>query len=212
MNILLADNQDISRAGLMYLLGSMAEVNYKYVEDKAELIQGLREVPDSVVVLDYTLFDLNDVEELLILGQRFHESSWLLFSEDLSVDFARKVMASSNQFGILMKDSPLSEINEALFFAIHHRRFICQHITELLLAQEPAHEEGVKLTKTETEILRDIALGLTTREIADKRFSSFHTVNTHRKNIFRKLGVNNAREVTKYALRAGLIDSAEYYI
>ena len=73
-------------------------------------------------------------------------------------------------------------------------------------------EEKVKLTQTETEILKDIALGMTTKEIADKRFSSFHTVNTHRKNIFRKLGVNNVHEATKYALRAGLVDSAEYYI
>lgn len=70
----------------------------------------------------------------------------------------------------------------------------------------------VNLTKTETEILKDIALGMTTKEIAEKRFSSFHTVNTHRKNIFRKLGVNNVHEATKYALRAGLVDSAEYYI
>ena len=51
-----------------------------------------------------------------------------------------------------------------------------------------------------------------TKEIAEKRFSSFHTVNTHRKNIFRKLNVNNVHEATKYALRAGLVDTAEYYI
>jgi DNA-binding CsgD family transcriptional regulator len=37
-------------------------------------------------------------------------------------------------------------------------------------------------------------------------------VNTHRKNIFRKLGVNNVHEATRYALRAGLVDAAEYYI
>ena len=55
-------------------------------------------------------------------------------------------------------------------------------------------------------------LGMTTKEIAEKRFSSFHTVNTHRKNIFRKLNVNNVHEATKYALRAGLVDTAEYYI
>ena len=69
-----------------------------------------------------------------------------------------------------------------------------------------------ELTKTETEILKLIAMGLTTKEIAERRFSSFHTVNTHRKNIFRKLGVNNAHEATKLALRAGVVDSAEYYI
>ncbi|MBF1080731.1 MAG: response regulator transcription factor, partial [Prevotellaceae bacterium] len=57
-----------------------------------------------------------------------------------------------------------------------------------------------------------IAQGMTSREIAEKRFLSFHTVNTHRKNIFRKLGVNNVHEATRYALRAGLIDAAEYYI
>ena len=84
-------------------------------------------------------------------------------------------------------------------------------MTELLLRPE-RKEEIVKLTATETDILKDIALGMTTKEIAEKRFSSFHTVNTHRKNIFRKLGVNNVHEATKYALRAGLVDSAEYYI
>ena len=70
----------------------------------------------------------------------------------------------------------------------------------------------MNLTRTETEILKDIALGMTSKEIADQRFSSFHPINTHRKNIFRKLGVNNAHEATKYALPAGLIDAAEYYI
>lgn len=82
----------------------------------------------------------------------------------------------------------------------------------MLLTPTQATQEENRLTPTETEILRDIALGLTTREIAEKRYSSFHTVNTHRKNIFRKIGVNNVHEATRYALRAGLVDSAEYYI
>lgn len=212
MNVILADKQDITRLGLMYLLGEIGEASFKYAEDKPELMHQLRLEPASIVIIDYTLFDLNDIEELLILSQRFPTSQWLLFSEDLSLDFVRKILASSYQFGILLKDSPTSEIREALQFSMLRRRFICQHITELLLTPEPVHREQVKLTKTEVEILKDIALGMTTKDIADKRISSFHTVNTHRKNIFRKLGVNNAREVTKFALRAGLIDSAEYYI
>lgn len=85
-------------------------------------------------------------------------------------------------------------------------------MTELLISSVPETAEPVKLTKTEKEILRDIALGMTTKEIAERRFSSFHTVNTHRKNIFRKLGVNNVHEATKYAFKAGLVDAAEYYI
>lgn len=82
----------------------------------------------------------------------------------------------------------------------------------MLLTPTQTTQEENRLTPTETEILRDIALGLTTREIAEKRYSSFHTVNTHRKNIFRKISVNNVHEATRYALRAGLVDSAEYYI
>lgn len=68
------------------------------------------------------------------------------------------------------------------------------------------------LTKTETEIVRAIAQGKTTKEIAAERFSSIHTITTHRKNIFRKLGINTAHEATKYALRAGLVDPSEFYI
>lgn len=212
MKILLADKQDITRVGLQYLIEKMESMKTKYIEDKAELILALREEENTVVVLDYTLFDINDADELLVLNQRFPAVRWLLFSEDLSADFVRVLLASSMQFSVLMKESQLSEIKEAINFCIHGNRFICQRMTEVLLAPNAGSEEKVKLTKTETEILKDIALGMTTKEIAEKRFSSFHTVNTHRKNIFRKLKVNNVHEATKYALRAGLVDSAEYYI
>jgi len=138
---------------------------------------------------------------------------WILFSFDLSPDFVRRAIATTPQFSVLLKDSPLSEIRDCLRYAARNQRFICQRMAEILLS--PAQDrmaEDVPLTPTETEILKDIALGMTTKEIAEKRFSSFHTVNTHRKNIFRKLGVNTVHEATKYALRAGLVDSAEYYI
>ena len=212
MEWLLADRQGITRAGVTYLLHEMGEDVCKYVEDKAELMCQLGHSADSVVVLDYTLFDFNDANEMLILSQRFPKVQWLLFSEELSAEFLRLVITEGAQFSVVMKDSPLTEIREALRYVAHHRRFICQHATELLLTKEPEPAESAKLTKTEQEILKDIALGMTTKEIAAKRFSSFHTVNTHRKNIFRKLGVNNVHEATKYALRAGLIDAAEYYI
>jgi DNA-binding NarL/FixJ family response regulator len=212
MKILIADKQDITRAGLMYVIDSIPETAYSYIEDKTELMEALKEQEDVVVILDYTLFDINDAEELLILHERFPKTRWLLFSEDLSHDFVRLLIVSSNQFGVLMKESSLQEIREGIDFAIHSQRYICQRMTEMLLTPSVHEEEKVNLTKTEVEILKDIAVGMTTKEIAEKRFSSFHTVNTHRKNIFRKLGVNNVHEATKYALRAGLVDSAEYYI
>lgn len=212
MKIFLADRQDISRAGLMYIISQIDSAEYKYTEDKTELIECLKKEPKSVVILDYTLFDINDVSELLVLNQRFGEVQWLLFSEELSLDFIRLLIGSSQKFSILLKESSLLEIKDAILYVTHGRRYICQRMTEMLLVQEQRSEEQTRLTKTEIEILKDIAMGMTTKEIAEKRISSFHTVNTHRKNIFRKLEVNNVHEATKYALRAGLIDSAEYYI
>lgn len=211
MLILIADRQGITQAGLQHLCQQLG-LDHRCTADKTELVEALRAHPDAAVVLDYTLFDIGDAAELQIISQRFPRSQWLLFSEDLSLDFIRTVAASSAQMGVVLKESPLGEIRQALHQAASHRRYICQRVSEMLLAPPPARDEHIPLTPTETHILRDIALGLTTREIAQKRFSSFHTVNTHRKNIFRKLGVNTLHEATKYALRAGLVDSAEYYI
>ena len=206
MYVVLADNQDITRAGMMYVCQELGQVEMHRAEDKVELIEQLKQHPEAVVVLDYTLFDINDVEELEILYQRFPQVQWILFSVDLSGDFVRRVIAISPRFSILLKESPIQEIRECLLFGQRHQRYICQRMAELLLApQTKVVEEDVKLTPTEIEILKDIALGQTTKEIAERRFSSFHTVNTHRKNIFRKLGVNNVHEATKYSLRAGLV-------
>lgn len=212
VDFIVADNQDITRAGLLYLLGKAGVSNVTIATDKIELAYQLKERPEAVVIMDYTLFDINDDTELMILGQRFPEAQLILFSEDLSVDFVRRVIGESLHVSVLLKESSMGEIRECIRQAGRGQRYICQHIAELLLTSRAVEEERVKLTKTETEILKDIALGMTTKEIATKRISSFHTVNTHRKNIFRKIGVNNVHEATKYAIKAGLVDSAEYYI
>ena len=212
MDILIADNQDITYEGLASVCSSLTDAHVCRIADKASLIERLKTSDLVVVIIDYTLFDINDVEELLILSQRFINTKWVLFSEELSRDFVRQIAVVSQNFSIVLKESPLYEIKAAVNAALKSTRFICQHTAEMLILPEEKNEETVKLTRTEKEILRDIASGMTTKEIAEKRISSFHTVNTHRKNIFRKLGVNNVHEAKKYALRAGLVDSAEYYI
>lgn len=217
--VILADRQDITRAGLQYVLTDMFPgIELHYSEDKASLIERLKQSDfrpsnEAIVVLDYTQFDFINDSELSIVAARFPHSRWILFSEELSVDLVRRVIGAGAQFSVLLKESPMNEIRECIKYAVNDHRYICQRMTELLFApQQHVEQEHVTLTKTETEILRDIALGLTTKEIAEKRFSSFHTVNTHRKNIFRKLSVNNVHEATRYALRAGIVDEAEYYI
>lgn len=209
-NIIIADNQDITCAGLLHVCASLEAESTERAEDKATLIEKLAHEEMSVVVVDYTLFDINDIDELCILALRFPKAAWVIFSEDLSRDFVKQLIAHA-RFSVVLKESPLHEIKTAISYAISGKRFICQRMAEQLLMPDEK-EEKLNLTPTETEILKDIALGMTTKEIAEKRFSSFHTVNTHRKNIFRKLGVNNVHEAIKYALRAGLVDTAEYCI
>jgi DNA-binding NarL/FixJ family response regulator len=214
--IIIADNQDISNAGWHYLLQSFSE-NSDTIDasEKKELISLLTEFPDALIVLDYTLFDFESVNELLILQVRFEKADWILFSDELSDEFLRTLLYNTHSFSILLKDSSRNEIFNALKEAIKGVRYICNHVSNILINNIKTNQNlNTKqiLTHTEQEILKDMALGKTTKEIAVKRFVSVHTIMTHRKNIFRKIEVNNVHEATKYAMRAGIVDMAEYYI
>ena len=217
---IIADNQDITKAGMMFLLSKQKDVSQLLsVDNKTELIRELRLHPQAVVILDYTLFDFAGADELIVLRERFKEVDWLLFSDELSIGFLRQVLFSSMAFGVVMKDNSKEEILTALQCASRKERFICNHVTNLLLSgniQQVSSSTNIQedhlLTATEKTILKEIASGKTTKEIAAEKNLSFHTINSHRKNIFRKLGVNNVHEATKYAMRAGIVDLAEYYI
>ena len=211
-NYIIADNQELTGFALQSLL-KRDESNAVYrAVDREGLIQLLKEHEDAVVFLDYTLFDFTDEDMLLIVAERFSLSEWILISDELTPQFIRHVVYSSHQFSVVFKDGPMSEIREALQAVDRHTRYLSQRALEFIITQQQEEEKPDILTATETEIVKAIALGKTTKEIAAERFSSIHTVTTHRKNIFRKLGINTAHEAVKYALRAGLIDPSEFYI
>ena len=212
-NYIIADNQELTRFALESLLqkeeGSVVYRAY----DRARLVELLREHESAVVLLDYTLFDFADEDQLLIIAERFSLSDWILISDELTPQFIRRVVYSSHQFSVVFKDGPLSEVREALNAVNRHTRYLSQRALEIVITQQQEEDKSENvLTQTETEIVKAIAQGKTTKEIAAERFSSIHTVTTHRKNIFRKLGINTAHEAVKYALRAGLIDPSEFYI
>jgi len=211
---IIADNQELTRFALESLL-SKDEENIVYrAFDRAGLIALLKEHENAAVLLDYTLFDLADEDQLLIIAERFNLSDWVLISDELTPQFLRRVVYSSHQFSVVFKDGPLSEIREALNAVNRHNRYLSQRALESIIIHQQQEEDKTDsiLTETETEIVKAIAQGKTTKEIASERFSSVHTITTHRKNIFRKLGINTAHEVVKYALRAGLINPSEFYI
>ncbi len=210
---ILADNQELTRFALEGLIRSRGESNIFRASDKAGLVELLKEHENAVVLLDYTMFDFADEDQLLIVAERFALSQWILISDELTPQFLRRVVYSSHQFSIVFKDGPLRDVRDALDAVSRLNRHISQRALEVIINQQQEEEEQHSiLTETEKEIVKAIAQGRTTKEIANERFSSVHTITTHRKNIFRKLGVNTAHEVIKYALRAGLVDSSEFYI
>ena len=212
---ILADNQELTRFALENLIRQRLQEGeddiYRAV-DKAGLVQLLKEHENAVVLLDYTLFDFADEDQLLIIAERFALSEWILISDELTPHFVRRVVYASHQFSIVFKDGSMKDIRDALDAVSRHNRHISQRALEVIINHQQEDEQPSLLTSTETEIVKAIAQGKTTKEIANERFSSIHTITTHRKNIFRKLGINTAHEVVKYALRAGLIDSSEFYI
>ena len=210
---IIADNQELSRFALETIIKQDESSTLVRASDKTTLVEKLKEHDNAVVLLDYTLFDFADEDQLLIVAERFAKSQWILISDDLTPEFLRRVVYSSHQFSIVYKDGPLKDIRDAIEAASHCERYISQRAMEIVISRQQEEEAHPSiLTDTETEIVKAIAQGKTTKEIAEERFSSVHTITTHRKNIFRKLKVNTAHEVIKYALRAGLVDSSEFYI
>jgi two-component system, NarL family, response regulator LiaR len=215
-NVILADNQDISRVGLIHLLSKYLSItDFNEVAYKRELLPLLIENPESIIILDYTLFDFDSINDLIILQTRFPKSNWVVFSDDLNDEFVRNLLYNSNMVSVLMKDSSIDEIVTVIKEAFKGNRYIGNSVSNLLLDmsrfQSKIAVQDV-LTSTEVEILKEMAVGKTTKEIAANRHVSVHTVMTHRKNIFRKIDVNNVHEATKYAIRAGFVDMADYYI
>lgn len=212
---ILADNQDITRAGLQRYLAQIwpaSESAVIEVEDKRSLVAALLKCEgNAVVLLDYTLFDFAGTDDLLVVTGRFPNSHWLLFSTELGEKLIRRLSVEPH-IGMLLKDNSGDEIRSALKCALQGERFFCHQIVSLLQSASAKSQAQSLLTPTEVEVLRLIACGKSVKEIASQRNSSIHTIITHKKNIFRKLEINNVHEATKYALRAGLVEMMEYYI
>ena len=212
-HFIIADSQDITRLGIEHILQHDAANTIDNAFSKSEIVALLKQEPASVVIMDYTNLNFTSPNELLILNERFSDAHFLIFSEDLSLDFIHKI-SIYNSFSLTLNSDTEAEITWAIDSAVEGSHFICNEITNRLINEKKNEQTNTtaQLTKSEVLILKEIATGKTTKEIAADKCLSFHTVNTHRKNIFRKLNVNNVHEAIKVAIRSGLVDIAEYYI
>lgn len=209
--IILADNQDITRIGIQALLTKVG--GDKYPQERVETIDELESVmlrsEAPVVILDMDSMEIHSAQELLLLYEKQPMTRWVLFQQEIS-DQLLAAFGGMPSVSIILKSNSAEEIRAALKSVLQAERYLCHQVTNRILSRRK-QEEDSHLTQSELEILRLIALGKSVKEIAALRFSSAHTIVTHKKNIFRKIEVNSVYEATRYALRNGLIES-DYYI
>ena len=209
--LLLADNQPITRLGIINLWNRIVPGGLIIpVKDKEELLHSLAKNPEALILLDYTLFNFASLESMVITSVRYNRTRWILFSDDLNESFIRRIIPERH-FSVLLKDASIEEISQALQCGVAKKQFLSEQIKIMLQYKKELYNR-LPLTPTEVEILQSIAQGKTSQAVADERNLSIHTIATHRKNIFRKIGVNNVLEATKYAVQIGIINMTEYNI
>lgn len=133
---IIADNQELTAFALQSLLRQDETNSVLRTSDKAGLIQLLKEHEDAVVILDYTLFDFLDEDNLLIVSERFALASWILLSDDLNQAILRKTVYASHVFSVVFKSEPMSIIREAIQAATNRKRYISQRAMEVILTKE----------------------------------------------------------------------------
>jgi DNA-binding NarL/FixJ family response regulator len=209
--VLVADNQFLTREGILSLLKkSTHKISVEIVVFKTELIEKVTVDKPAIVILDPDTFDFDSLDEIGSIRRYSPLTEILVISNNLDNNEVHCIIeAGVNQY--ILKGSDEKEFHDAFTAALSGKRYLCSEILDIVLSKKHQSEQA-KLTSSEVEIIRLLAEGLTAKEIASKKFISVHTVNTHRKNIFRKLKVNSTSELIMFSIRSGIIDTTEYYI
>jgi DNA-binding NarL/FixJ family response regulator len=212
--ILIADNQFLAAEGLSSLLESDGRFIPFKVDTHFELTNALDKELFGLLITDFAMPAPEGLDSLRQIRRRFPEMPVLILTNTIT----RSEFTELSGLGIkniIYKTADKDEILMAVFSAIKNKKYYSGEILDLVIGSGEARaavEEPAHLTATEIEIVRLISSGLTTKEIAMQKNISFHTVTTHRKNIFRKLGVSSVSELIIQAIKAGWIDNIEYYI
>lgn len=213
--IYVADNQELTREGIISFVKKFfnGEAVVEVMSYREELLSKLSNDP-LLLVIDHSTFEWNSPEDYLLIRKLHPLVSVLVISDVFAYPQAREVINAGIAHFIL-KTSSEEDILGALKAIINKKKFIAGEIYDILIQKEKTQKQQFlpqKLSPSEIEVARMIAEGKTTKEIASLKHLSFHTVNTHRKNIFRKLGINTSFELVKYVMNAGLSNDIEYHI
>ncbi len=204
----------LSRCGLASIISEDSTIG------KIDHACSLEEVREKYAEGKYRLVILSDLytegaEHDILTHIRKHSSAQrvLMIAEPNS---AREVLALLERGvdGYLTRECDRNEIVHAVYAIIKGERFYCNKVLNILvdrhlMKDDPEDCSATALTQREMDITRHIAEGRTSKEIASRLHISQHTVQTHRKNIMRKLKMNSVSELTLYAVNTGLIATSK---
>jgi len=205
IHVVVADDHAVVRAGVRAVLS--AEPDLEVVAEAADAEGALAEVAHhqpEVLLLDWTLpgEGRRVLERIRIEAPSTRVCVLSMHPEGNRV---REALVSG-ALGYVVKGAGIEHLVSALREVAAGRRFL-DPVAEAALSAGPEIEgdEWARLTPRERLVLRRVAEGRTNREIARELSLSPKTVDTHRTNVMRKLGVHDAQGLTRFAVRRGLV-------
>ncbi|WP_258099610.1 response regulator transcription factor [Marinoscillum pacificum] len=208
IKVLISDFQFLTREGLIHMVNEKDQFELSGVVEGADEVMKsvLQEHPD-VLLMDY---EGNDPVLKSLLNQVVQSKATnvlVITNEDKREHI--KPLLDMGIKGIVTKQCSQSEILNAIESVSKNTRFYCNRILDVLLENEEEFKEvdcePTDLSPREYEVLQLITKGHKTVQIADELNVSVHTINSHRKNILKKLNLKSPTELIVYALETGLV-------
>ncbi|NMG30912.1 response regulator [Aromatoleum evansii] len=202
IRLLLVDDHQLVRDGLRARLGDIPEIDIVGEAANGEQALAAAETlrPDLALV-DVGLPDINGIELTTALAQRRPELRVLILSMYDSQGYVMSAMRAGAR-GYVLKDAPSVEIIAAIRAVAAGGAYFSGALTTALSTQA---DDAAALTEREREVLILVAQGDSNKRIAQKLDVSVRTVETHRLNLRRKLGIETAAGLASYALKRGWI-------
>lgn len=204
----IADAHFVVREGLKYVLSRDKKISLVGECDHGKDIPKLLKKDMDVLLFDYDHADHISFKDLQKVFRVSPDVNVLVISAHTDGTTVNRLIRQPIK-GLLSKECSESEILDAVHATAKGDKFYCNRILDVVTEskKEGAGQDcsPTSLSKREIEVVEYIAQGLTAAEVADKMCLSVHTINTHRKNIFKKLGVNSTTELVRYALKTALI-------
>jgi DNA-binding NarL/FixJ family response regulator len=204
IRIVLADDHDLVRSGIKALLTMVEGVQViAEARDGKELIGLVETLHPDIVMTDISMPGMDGITAIAEIHSKHPEVRLLVLSMYDTVDFVKRAVANG-ACGYLMKDAPPMELEQAVRSVMASGSYFSPAIAQRLLQpSEPTVDD--ELTHRQVEILRLIAQGRASKEIAYELGLSPKTVDVHRARIMERLRLNDIASLTLYAVRKGLV-------